>query len=174
MPSLRSSLWILGAPHNGLAMLISRISRRIFNGTVGHPQRRHDFQRQYDLKPPRCQRITASGRTIASASYILGSSRQTPPNISLSIEMNGGLLELDDRFHKTDHNSTFVESDQARISQGHLTTSVPANIRFEPRKRPTSSSQHIDLLPQHQNLCLKRNSRPKQVDDHPEDQFAQI
>jgi hypothetical protein len=44
---------------------------------------------------------------------------------------------LDDRFHKTDHNSTFVESDQARISQGHLTTSVPANIRFEPRKRPT-------------------------------------
>jgi nucleoside 2-deoxyribosyltransferase len=45
--------------------------------------------------------------------------------------------QLDDRFHKTDHNSTFVESDQARISQGHLTTSVPANIRFEPRKRPT-------------------------------------
>src|SRR5882762_6914615 len=30
MPSLRSSPWILGAPHNGLAMLISRISRRIF------------------------------------------------------------------------------------------------------------------------------------------------
>jgi hypothetical protein len=25
-----------------------------------------------------------------------------------------------------------------------------------------------------QNLCLKRNSRPKQVDDHPKDQFAQI
>jgi hypothetical protein len=48
------------------------------------------------------------------------------------------IAPLDDRFHKTDHNSTFVESDQARISQGHLTTSVPANIRFEPRKRPTS------------------------------------
>src|SRR5262245_50949312 len=31
MPSLRSSPWILGAPHNGLAMLISRISRRISN-----------------------------------------------------------------------------------------------------------------------------------------------
>src|SRR5215469_579236 len=30
MPSLRSSPWILGAPHNGLAMLISRISRRNF------------------------------------------------------------------------------------------------------------------------------------------------
>src|ERR1700738_120766 len=94
MPSLRSSPWILGAPHNGLAMLISRISRRISNGTVGPPQLRRDFQRQYDLKPARCQRITVSGRTIASASYILGNSRQTPPNISLSIEMNGGLLEL--------------------------------------------------------------------------------
>src|ERR1700732_1831287 len=34
IPSLRSSPWILGAPHNGLAMLISRISRRISNSTV--------------------------------------------------------------------------------------------------------------------------------------------
>ena len=73
-------------------MLISRISRRISNGTAGRPQRCLDFQRQYDLKPARCQRITVSGRTIASASYILGNSRQTPPNISLSIEMKGGLL----------------------------------------------------------------------------------
>src|SRR6476659_5574798 len=92
MPSLSNSPWILGAPHNGLAMLISRISRRISNGTAGRPQRCLDFQRQYDLKPARCQRITVSGRTIASASYILGNSRQTPPNISLSIEMKGGLL----------------------------------------------------------------------------------
>ena len=35
---------------------------------------------------------------------------------------------LDDRFHETDRNGTLVESDQARISQGHLTTSVLANI----------------------------------------------
>src|SRR5258705_647153 len=53
MPSLRSSPWILGAPHNGLAMLISRISRRISNGAIGRPQRCRDFQRQYDLKPVR-------------------------------------------------------------------------------------------------------------------------
>jgi hypothetical protein len=51
MPSLRSSPWMRGAPHNGLAMLISRISRRISNGTVGRPQRCRDFQRQYNLKP---------------------------------------------------------------------------------------------------------------------------
>src|ERR1700746_860064 len=94
MPSLRSSPWILGAPHNGLAMLISRISRRISNDTVGRPQRRRDFQRQYSLKPARCQRITVSGRTIASASYILGNSRQIPPNISLSIDANRSLLGL--------------------------------------------------------------------------------
>jgi hypothetical protein len=50
MPSLSSSPWILGAPHNGLAILILRISRRISNGTVGRPQRRRDFQRQYDRK----------------------------------------------------------------------------------------------------------------------------
>src|SRR6185437_2721776 len=79
---LEQLTWILGAPHNGLAMLISRISRRISNGTIGRPQRRLDFQRQYDLKPARCQRITVSGRTIASALYILGNSRQTPPNIN--------------------------------------------------------------------------------------------
>src|SRR6266850_5413730 len=42
MPSLRSSPWILGAPHNGLAMLISRISRRISNAAVGRPQRCRD------------------------------------------------------------------------------------------------------------------------------------
>jgi hypothetical protein len=63
-------------------------------------------------------------------------------------------MVLDDRFHKTDHNSTFVESDQARISQGHLTTSVPANIRFEPRKRPTSLDR--------QRACAAE-SRPVQI-----------
>ena len=32
--------------HSGLAMLISRISRRISTGTIGRPPRRLDFQRQ--------------------------------------------------------------------------------------------------------------------------------
>src|SRR6201993_783711 len=81
MPSLRSSPWILGAPHNGLAMLISRISRRISNGTVGRPQRRRDFQRQYDLKPARCQRMTASGFTIVRAMMAFGTKRYSPTKI---------------------------------------------------------------------------------------------
>ena len=50
-PSLRSSPWIRGAPHSGLAMLISRISLRI---SVGLPPRAFDFHRQYKRKPARC------------------------------------------------------------------------------------------------------------------------
>ena len=67
MPSLRSSPWIRGAPHRGLAMLISRISLRISGATVGRPPRRRDFHRQYDLNPARCHLITVSGFTIAKA-----------------------------------------------------------------------------------------------------------
>ena len=36
MPSLSNSPWIRGAPHSGLAMLISQISLRISGGIVGH------------------------------------------------------------------------------------------------------------------------------------------
>src|SRR5258708_5330622 len=75
MPSLRSSPWILGAPHSGLAMLISRISRRISTATVGRPERGRDFQRQYDLNPARCQRTTVAGFTIVSALRVLGAKR---------------------------------------------------------------------------------------------------
>src|SRR5258708_38682910 len=43
MPSLSNSPWIRGAPHSGLAMLISWISLRMSGGTVGRPPRRLDF-----------------------------------------------------------------------------------------------------------------------------------
>src|SRR6266852_951246 len=75
MPSLSNSPWIRGAPQSGLAMLISWISLRISGGTVGRPPRRLDFQRQYALKPARCQRMIVSGLTIANASQALGNSR---------------------------------------------------------------------------------------------------
>jgi hypothetical protein len=48
-------------------MLISRISLRISNGTVGLPPRAFDFHRQYKRKPARCHLTTVSGPTIASA-----------------------------------------------------------------------------------------------------------
>ena len=67
MRSFSNSPWIRGAPHSGLAILISRISRRIPAGTVGRPERGREFQRQYDLNPARCQRTTVSGFTSVSA-----------------------------------------------------------------------------------------------------------
>jgi hypothetical protein len=74
-PSLRSSPWIRGAPHSGLAMLISRISLRISSGTVGLPPRAFDFHRQYKRKPARCHLTNLSSLTIASASRTPGRSR---------------------------------------------------------------------------------------------------
>jgi hypothetical protein len=53
-------------------MLISRISLRISNGTVGLPPRAFDFHRQYKRNPARCHLITVSGLTIASASRTPG------------------------------------------------------------------------------------------------------
>ena len=84
MPSLSSSPWMRGAPQNGLARLISRISRRISSGTLGLPPRRLDFQRQKDRNPARCQRTTVSGRTMASASKVPGARRYNPTNNSRS------------------------------------------------------------------------------------------
>src|ERR1700704_4085754 len=72
MPSLSNPPWIRGAPHSGLAMLISRISLRISGGTVGRPPPRRDFQLQYDLNPARCHFMTASGFTIAERLGPLG------------------------------------------------------------------------------------------------------
>src|SRR6202795_466218 len=77
---------IRGAPHRGLAMLISRISLRISNGTVG-PPRAFDFQRQYNRKPARCHLTTVSGLTIASASRTPGRSRWRQTKINRSIKL---------------------------------------------------------------------------------------
>src|SRR6266567_931001 len=46
IPSLRSSPWIRGAPHSGLATLMSRTSRRISSGIFGRPPRGLDLKRQ--------------------------------------------------------------------------------------------------------------------------------
>jgi hypothetical protein len=135
MPSLRSSPWILGAPHNGLAPLIWRISWRISAVTAGRPQRRFDFHRQYDLNPARCQRTTVSGRTIASAPYILGNSRQTPPNITLSIETNRSLLGLARR-------STLICCRSTRISASSATCDRNRSLAIPRINRHKSSIEH--------------------------------
>jgi hypothetical protein len=50
MPSLSSSPWMRGAPHNGLALLMRRIKSRISVPVLGRPGR-HDRQRQWSLNP---------------------------------------------------------------------------------------------------------------------------
>jgi hypothetical protein len=141
MPSLRSSPWILGAPHNGLAPLIWRISWRIFTVTAGGPQHCFDFHRQYDLNPARCQRITVSGRTIASAPHILGNSRQTPPNINLSIETNRSLFGLARR-------STLICCLSTRISASSATRDRNRSLAIPKINRHKSSIgwQHRAIL----------------------------
>src|SRR6202166_4785131 len=143
MPSLRSSPWTLGAPHNGLAPLIWRISWRISTVTAGRPQRCFDFHRQYDLNPARCQRITVSDRTIASAPYILGNSRQTPPNINLSIETNRSLLGLARR-------STLICCLSTRISAASATRDRNRSLAIAKINRHKSSigCQHRAILSQ--------------------------
>ncbi len=45
---------------------------RIGQNTAGRPQRCLDFQRQYNLKPARCQRITVSGKIAQKPLALLG------------------------------------------------------------------------------------------------------
>jgi hypothetical protein len=120
------------ATHNGLATFISRISRRISKDTGGRPQRRRDFHRQYDLKPAQCQRITLSGRTISSASYILGNSRQTPLNISLSIDLNETPSRLARR-------STLTCCLSTKISASSVARDRSRSITAQKISLPTSS-----------------------------------
>ena len=84
MPSLSSSPWMRGAPQRGLARLMPRINLRYSSGTLGLPPRRLDFQHQKDRNPARCQRTTVSGRTMASASTMLGARRYNPTNTNRS------------------------------------------------------------------------------------------
>jgi hypothetical protein len=119
------------------------------------PQRCFDFQRQYDLNPARCQRITVSGRTIARAPYILGNSRQTPPNIHLSIEANRSLLGSASR-------STLICCLSTRISASSTTRDRNRSLPIAKISRHKSSIgyQHRAILSQ---LPARLNLRHRQV-----------
>src|SRR5215468_2469145 len=68
MPNLRGSPWMWGAPHRGLSRLICRIKSRTWRGTAGRPGLPwRTFQVENRRKPWRCQAMTVSGRTMASA-----------------------------------------------------------------------------------------------------------
>jgi hypothetical protein len=114
------------------------------------------FPAPYELNPARCQRITVSGRTIASAPYILGNSRQTPPNINRSIETNRSLLGLARR-------STLICCLSTRISASSATRDRNRSLAIPKISRHKSSIgyQHRAILSQ---LLARLNLRQGQVD----------
>src|SRR3989475_11375488 len=64
MPSLRSSPWILGEPHGGLAAAILLTRALIAASTGGWPAgRRPESVAQWRRKRRRCQRSTVAGAT---------------------------------------------------------------------------------------------------------------
>ena len=70
IPSFRSSPWILGAPHRGLAAAIRRTSARISGLTGGRPPvGRRESLVQCSRKRRRCHRRTVSGATMTSACF---------------------------------------------------------------------------------------------------------
>jgi hypothetical protein len=69
---------------------MSRINCWTSDGTFGLPPRDLDFHRQYKRKPARCQRITVSGLTIATALSTSGAKPYTPANISRSVLLKIG------------------------------------------------------------------------------------
>jgi hypothetical protein len=156
MPGLSNSPWIRGAPHSGLAMLISRISRRSSAGTVGRPERGRDFGRQYDLNPARCQQTTVSGPTSVSALRVVGTKRQ--PNKDQAIHGTKGqslrqMTALDVKLMTKDQDLSFYETrdrnnktstDQTRlqaslIRQKHcaIRPHLPAGLDFR-QGQPTT------------------------------------
>ena len=62
-----SSAAMRSSPQVTFSFTIRAMSWRISFGSAGRPPR--DFQRQYNLKPLRCQRMNVSGVTTASASF---------------------------------------------------------------------------------------------------------
>jgi hypothetical protein len=143
MPGLRSSPWTLGAPHNGLAPLIWRISWRISTVEAGRPQQVLRFPSPIRSKSRTVPTDYVSGRTIASAPYILGNSRQTPPNINLSIETNRSLLGLARR-------RTLICCHSTRISASSATRdrNRPLAIAKINRHKSSIGYQHRAILAQ--------------------------
>ena|SRR6516162_1337768 len=61
---VRQPSWVLGAPHNGLAMLIWRIGRRISDSTVGRAAAVPGFPAPIRSETGTMQSMTVSGLTI--------------------------------------------------------------------------------------------------------------
>jgi hypothetical protein len=155
IPILSSSPWIRGAPHNGFAMLISRINWRISSDTAGRPGRRLDFQRQYDRKPARCQRITVSGRMMASAPRVFGNNPQTQPRTNRSLAENANWPTLPRR-------STMICCRSTRISASSV-----ARDRNRSKTRQKISLMRPNIRASVTRFCAPRQPDPIYDSDNP-------
>jgi hypothetical protein len=137
---------------NKLGQPIVQCSGRGSTGEVpptprGRPGRWLDFQRQYDRKPARCQRITVSGRMMASASRVFGNNPQTQPRTNLSLAENGNRPTLPRR-------STMICCRSTRISAFSV-----ARDRNRSRTR-----QKISLMRPNIRASVTRFCTPRQPD----------
>ena len=76
----------------------------------------------------------------------------------------------------TDH-SVWPDNCQCIIDNGKQsagTSQYQSVNRIEGKLLGTSPTQHIELLPQHHNLRLKRSTRPEKVDNHSKKQSAPL
>src|SRR6201998_3038166 len=74
-----------GAPQSAFARLIAPMSVRSSAETFGLQTRLRDRQRQYARNPARCQRMTVSGRTIATTARRDRNQRQSQTNTKRSV-----------------------------------------------------------------------------------------
>ena len=109
-PSILSSPWIRGAPHNGFSRDIRRISPRNSLDTGGRPGfPRRDFRVQKRRKPFRCQPITVSGLTITRISLQPDHSRDRTTQKRRSANRQGNVL----RGHRESIGERFVRDREA-------------------------------------------------------------
>ena len=115
------------------------------------------IQRQYDRKPVRCQRITVSGRMMASAPQVFGNHPQTPRRTNLSPAENGNRPTLPRRSTMICCRSTRTSASSAVRDRNRSRTRLkislmrsairPSVARFCAPRQPDSiydsdSSQH--------------------------------
>jgi hypothetical protein len=131
MPSLSSSPWIRGAPHSGLAKLISRITCRISAGTAGRPRRRPGFpapkQSEACTVPPN----HGFGPNDGERSRVFGSRWQTQPRTALPTVRNDCRLGLPRRSTMICCSNTRISASNAARGRNRSTT-IPKIILQRP------------------------------------------
>ena len=121
-PSILSSPWIRGAPHNGFSRDIRRISPRNSLDTGGRPGfPRRDFRVQKRRKPFRCQPITVSGLTITRISLQLDHSRDRTTQKRRSAIRSDGLAPFRSKAASCCRRARFSRCNTARLRKASRT-----------------------------------------------------